>query len=159
MSDRNLDLAQKIIDLALSLGADSADAVVGESASLNVSCRLGQLEDTERSESRELGLRAIIGQQQAFVSGTAVDAEALQRLAERAVEMAKATPADRYCGLAPAERLASKLPNLDLADDHEPAPPNYKPWRRKPKTRHAPWQVLQIRKGPGLPGGVVPRRW
>ena len=59
MSDRNLDLAQKIIDLALSLGADSADAVVGESASLNVSCRLGQLEDTERSESRELGLRAI----------------------------------------------------------------------------------------------------
>ena len=121
MSDRNLDLAQKIIDLALSLGADSADAVVGESASLNVSCRLGQLEDTERSESRELGLRAIIGQQQAFVSGTAVDAEALQRLAERAVEMAKATPADRYCGLAPAERLASKLPSLDLADDHEPS--------------------------------------
>ena len=59
MSDRNLDLAQKIIDLALSLGADSADAVVGESASLNVSCRLWQLEDTERSESRELGLRAI----------------------------------------------------------------------------------------------------
>ena len=121
MSDRNLDLAQKIIDLAMSLGADSADAVVGESASLNVSCRLGQLEDTERSESRELGLRAIIGQQQAFVSGTAVDAEALQRLAERAVEMAKATPADRYCGLAPAERLASKLPSLDLADDHEPS--------------------------------------
>ncbi|GIR46096.1 MAG: hypothetical protein CM15mP55_0720 [Hyphomicrobiales bacterium] len=107
--------------MALSLGADSADAVVGESASLNVSCRLGQLEDTERSESRELGLRAIIGQQQAFVSGTAVDAEALQRLAERAVEMAKATPADRYCGLAPAERLASKLPSLDLADDHEPS--------------------------------------
>ena len=121
MSDRNLDLAQKIIDLALSLGADSADAVVGESASLNVSCRLGQLEDTERSESRDLGLRAIIGQQQAFVSGTAVDAEALQRLAERAVEMAKATPADRYCGLAPADRLAKDLPTLDLADDHEPS--------------------------------------
>ena len=121
MSDRNLDLAQKIIDLALSLGADSADAVVGESAALNVSCRLGQLEDTERSESRELGLRAIIGQQQAFVSGTAVNAEALQRLAERAVEMAKATPADRYCGLAPAERLSRELPSLDLADDHEPS--------------------------------------
>lgn len=121
MSDRNLDLAQKIIDLALSLGADRADAVVGESASLNVSCRLGQLEDTERSESRDLGLRAIIGQQQAFVSGTAVDAEALQRLAERAVEMAKATPADRYCGLAPADRLAKDFPALDLADDHEPS--------------------------------------
>ena len=121
MSDRNLDLAQKIIDLALSLGADSADAVVGESASLNVSCRLGKLEDTERSESRDLGLRAIIGQQQAFVSGTAVDAEALQRLAERAVEMAKATPADRYCGLAPADRLAKDFPALDLADEHEPS--------------------------------------
>lgn len=121
MSDRNLDLAQKIIDLALSLGAESADAVVGESASLNVSCRLGQLEDTERSENRELGLRAIIGQQQAFVSGTAVDADALARLAERAVEMAKATPADRYCGLAPADRLAGDLPALDLADTHEPS--------------------------------------
>ena len=81
MSDRNLDLAQKIIDMTLAMGADSADALVGESASLSVSCRLGVLEDTERSESRDLGLRAIIGQQQAFVSGTAVDADALQRLA------------------------------------------------------------------------------
>ena len=121
MSDRNLDLAQKIIDMTLAMGADSADALVGESASLSVSCRLGVLEDTERSESRDLGLRAIIGQQQAFVSGTAVDADALQRLAERAVEMAKTTPADRYCGLAPADQLATQLPALDLADTHEPS--------------------------------------
>ena len=158
MSDRNLDLAQKIIDLAMSLGADSADAVVGESASLNVSCRLGQLEDTERSESRELGLRAIIGQQQAFVSGTAVDAEALQRLAERAVEMAKATPADRYCGLAPPSVWQANCRTSISPMTMSQAPPNYKPWRKKPKTRHAPWRVLQIRKELGCLGRGT-RRW
>ena len=67
----------------------------------SVSCRMGALEDTERAESRDIGLRAMIGQKQAFVSGSAVDAETLKQLAQRAVDMAQATPEDRYCNFAP----------------------------------------------------------
>ena len=121
MADRNIDLAQQIIDLTLALGADSADAIVGESASLSLSCRKGELEDSERAESRDLGLRAIIGQKQAFVSGTAVDKDALARLAERAVDMARTAPDDPFCGLADAAQLATEFPALDLADSHEPS--------------------------------------
>ena len=120
MADRNIDLAQQIIDLTLALGADSADAIVG-GASLSLSCRKGELEDDERAESRDLGLRAIIGQKQAFVSGTAVDKDALARLAERAVDMARTAPDDPFCGLADAAQLATEFPALDLADSHEPS--------------------------------------
>lgn len=121
MSDANLDLAEKIIDLALKAGADAADALVSDSASLSISCRMGTLEDCERAESRDIGLRAMIGQQQAFVSGSAVDDAALAQLAARAVDMARATPEDRYCGFAPEDRLAQDLPDLDIADTHEPS--------------------------------------
>jgi PmbA protein len=121
MSDANLELAQKIIDMTLKCGADAADAIVSDSASLGMSARNGKLEDTERAESRDLGLRAMIGQQQAFVSGSAIDENALQQLAQRAVDMANTTPADRFCGFAPQDRLAETWPDLDLADPDEPS--------------------------------------
>lgn len=121
MSDANLDLAQKLIDLTLAAGADAADTIVSDSASLSLSCRLGTLEDCERAECRDVGLRAMIGQRQAFVSGSAVDDSALQQLAERAVDMARATPEDRYCGFAPQTLLAKDIPALDIADPHEPS--------------------------------------
>ena len=121
MSDANLALAQKLIELTLKAGADAADTIVSDSASLSLSCRLGTLEDCERAESRDVGLRAMIGQQQAFVSGSAVDDNALQQLAQRAVDMARATPEDRYCGFAPQDRLATDIIDLDIADAHEPS--------------------------------------
>ena len=116
----NIALAHKLIDLTKAAGADAADVLVSDSASLSVSCRMGQLEDTERAESRDIGLRAMIGQKQAFVSGSAVDADALKQLAQRAVDMAQATPEDRYCGFAPEDRLSTEIPALDIADAYEP---------------------------------------
>ncbi|MDG1008041.1 MAG: metallopeptidase TldD-related protein [Alphaproteobacteria bacterium] len=116
----NLALAQQLIELTRAAGADAADVLVSDSASLSVSCRMGVLEDTERAESRDIGLRAMIGQKQAFVSGSAVDDTALQQLAQRAVDMAQATPEDRYCGFAPEDRLTTDIPALDIADDYEP---------------------------------------
>lgn len=116
----NIALAQKLIDLTRAAGADAVDVLVSDSASLSVSCRIGVLEDTERAESRDIGLRAMIGQKQAFVSGSAIDDTALQQLAQRAVDMAQATPEDRYCGFAPEDRLTDHIPALDIADAYEP---------------------------------------
>jgi PmbA protein len=116
----NIALAQKLIDLTCAAGADAVDVLVSDSASLSVSCRMGVLEDTERAESRDIGLRAMIGQKQAFVSGSAIDDTALQQLAQRAVDMAQATPEDRYCGFAPEDRLTDHIPALDIADSYEP---------------------------------------
>ena len=48
----NIALAHKLIELTKAAGADAADVLVSDSASLSVSCRMGALEDTERAESR-----------------------------------------------------------------------------------------------------------
>jgi PmbA protein len=86
-----------------------------------VSYRLGKLEDVERAESYDLGLRVFVGQKVAFVSSTDFSAAALAALPGRAVTMAKLAPEDRYAGLAPTDRLAKAIPELDLEDAAEPS--------------------------------------
>src|SRR3546814_5586529 len=49
--------AQDLVAAARRAGADAADAVYACNASTNVSVRLGALEDVERSEGEEIGLR------------------------------------------------------------------------------------------------------
>ena len=121
MTDSNITLARKIVDMVLAQGAQAADVLVSDSASLGVSVRMGKLEDTERAESRDVGVRAIIGQQQAFVSGSAIDEKSLARLAEQAVNMSRAVPEDRFCGLAEQDALAKNWPDLDIFDATEPS--------------------------------------
>ena len=42
-------------------GASAAEAVFAERASLSVSVRLGALEEVEREEARDLGVRVFVG--------------------------------------------------------------------------------------------------
>jgi PmbA protein len=120
MTDR-ISLLENLIAKAKRLGAEAADAVVFDSVSSSVSYRLGKLEEVERSESQDLGLRVFIGKQQAAVASTDLSARALDQLAERAVAMARTTPEDPYCGLASRELLAKTWPKLDLEDKAEPS--------------------------------------
>jgi PmbA protein len=107
-----------VVQAALRAGADTAEAVLADRAALSVSVRLGKLEEVEREESRDLGLRVFVGRRQAAVSTSALGADAVQRLVERAVAMARLAPEDPYVGLAPAERLWRGGPaDLDLYDE------------------------------------------
>ncbi len=115
-----LNLLGDLIGMACKAGADAADAVAVNSTSLSVSCRLGRPEDLERSESRDIGLRVFIGRSQAIVSSSDDSPGARNAMVERAIAMARLTPEDPFCGLAPAERLARDLPDLDLNDPMEP---------------------------------------
>jgi PmbA protein len=82
---------------------------------------MGKLEEVEREESRDLGLRVLIGRRQASVSGSDLSAGARACLVERAVAMARLAPEDPYAGLAPKERLAKgPWPDLELFDPTEP---------------------------------------
>ncbi|MDZ4867649.1 MAG: metallopeptidase TldD-related protein [Alphaproteobacteria bacterium] len=120
MTDR-ISLLQNLLAKAKRLGAEAADAVVFGSVSSSVSYRLGKLEEVERSESSDLGLRVFIGKRQAAVASTDFSERTLDQLAERAVAMARTTPEDPYCGLAPRELLAKTWPSLDLEDSDEPS--------------------------------------
>lgn len=115
-----LNLITTLIKTAQNKGASAADAISFISNSTSVSSRMGKLENVERSESRGVGLRVIIGKKQAIVSSTDTGPAALEELATRAVSMARLAPEDKYIGLA-EEAILCKIPKeLDLFDAHEP---------------------------------------
>jgi len=114
------DILDRLIGAARSAGADAADALLVQSVSAGVSYRLGKLEDVERAESSDLGLRVFVGGRVAFVSSTDFSPDRLRELPERAVAMARLAPEDKFAGLAPRDLLATSFLQLDLEDSEEP---------------------------------------
>ncbi len=110
---------ETLMRLSLKAGADAADAILIDAASLSVSMRLGKLENLERAESGDLGLRVFVGKKQAIVSSTERSEKTLQELAERAVAMARLAPEDLYCGIASPDEIAKTYPKLEKADTVE----------------------------------------
>ena len=103
---------QKILEHAKVAGAESADVLGVSGTATSIEVRKENLEQVERSESTEFGLRVFVGQKQAVVSGSDVSDASIKLMAERAVEMAAAAPADPYCGLADKSQLA-RIWNID----------------------------------------------
>jgi PmbA protein len=114
------DLAERLVSAAKRAGADQADAIAVRSVSLSVDVRDGDVEESQRSEGDDLGLRVIVGHKQAVVSTNDLKGDGFDALAERAVAMARAAPDDRFAGLADPSLLATKLPDLDLLDPEMP---------------------------------------
>jgi PmbA protein len=117
------DRAQDLVERARRAGADAADAVYGASSSEAIQIRLGKLEDVERSESEHISLRVFCGSRSASIGSSDLSPQALDELAARAFDMARAAPEDAYAGLAPEELLThGPWPDLDLIDPTEPSP-------------------------------------
>jgi PmbA protein len=117
------DRAAALVDRASRAGADAADVLYAGSSSTNVSIRLGALEDVERSEGAEIGLRVFVGSRSASVSSSDLSDAALDALVERATAMAREAPEDPYAGLAPAELLMrGEGPHIDGDDGEDPSP-------------------------------------
>jgi PmbA protein len=111
-----VSLAEKLLKAARAAGADSADAVAMRSMSQSVDVRDGAVEELQRSESNDVGLRVMVGRKQAIVSTNDLSGDGVDALAERAVAMARVAPDDRFIGLADAALLAKNHPDLDLVD-------------------------------------------
>jgi PmbA protein len=116
----SLNMLSDLLAHAKRAGADAADTILFASTSVSVERRLGQMENLERSEARDLGLRVFVGQRSAMVSASNVDPAGFAALAARAVAMAKVVPEDPFSALcdkmAPPEDPAA----LDLVDAQEP---------------------------------------
>ena len=116
-----------LIEAARSAGADAADAIYVGDASTSVQVRLGALEDVERSEGEEIGLRLFVGRRSASVSSSDLSREALLALVECAAAMAREAPEDQYAGLAPEDRLLrGNGPDVAGDDGADPAPTELK---------------------------------
>jgi PmbA protein len=117
----SLDILDDLLRRARKAGADAADALLVDGASVTVAERLGRPEKLERAEGRDLGLRVFLGKRQAIVSSTDFSPKALDELATRAVAMARVVPEDPFCGLAEPGQIATHQPELDLLDPDEPS--------------------------------------
>ena len=116
-------LLDGVVAAAMAAGADAAEAAFAQHAALSVTVRMGALEEVEREESRELGVRVFVGARQASVSGSDVSADGRARLVERVMAMARLAAEDPYAGLAPGALLANGgAADLDLYDPAEPGP-------------------------------------
>ncbi len=125
MSTNLSDLSQQLLSAAKSAGADAADVIAVDGTSINIDVRAGALEQAERSEGIDIGLRVFVGQRSANVSSSDISADTLTTMAERAVFMAREAPEDPYAGLADAAQLATDIDTdrLDLFDpSNEPDP-------------------------------------
>jgi PmbA protein len=119
--------AASLIEMAKKAGADAADALYVGDASTGIQVRLGALEDVERSEGEEIGLRLFVGSRSASVASSDLSGDALAALVERAVAMAREAPEDPYSGLAPDELLL-RDGGVDVEGDDgaDPAPTELK---------------------------------
>lgn len=125
MTDRLADLTGALLAAARKAGADAADAMAVEGTSLSIDVRGGVLEQAERSEGVDIGLRVLVGARQACVSASDTSAGTIAEMAARAVAMAREAPEDPYAGLADPAQLARgwDLATLDMDDPaSEPAP-------------------------------------
>jgi PmbA protein len=141
------DLAERLVAAARRAGADAADALALRSVSLAVEVREGAVEESERSEGDDVGLRAFVGRRQAVVSTNDIKANAAD-LAERAVAMARVAPEDPFAGLADREQLARDVPDLDLLDPNLPTIAEL-----EERARHAETAALAV-KGVTTSGGA-----
>ncbi|MFD1156533.1 TldD/PmbA family protein [Roseovarius aestuarii] len=119
------ELTHALLDAARKAGADAADAMAVQGTSLSIDVRSGALEQAERSEGVDIGLRVLIGQRQANVSASDTRPQTLAALAERAVAMAREAPEDPQVGLADPAQLAKgwDIDALELCDPGpEPSP-------------------------------------
>ena len=75
------NLTQALLEHAIKAGADAADAIAVRGTSTTIDVRGGALEQAERSEGVDIGLRVMIGQRQANVSSSDVKPETMAIMA------------------------------------------------------------------------------
>ncbi len=125
MAEQSLsDLTQALLDAARAAGAPAADAMALDARSVAIDVREGRLEQAERAEGIEIGLRVLFGGKQACVSASDISARTIGAMAQRAVAMAQEAPEDPHVGLADPSQLADdrEASALELADPSpEPA--------------------------------------
>jgi PmbA protein len=151
-------LAQRLVEAARRAGADAADAVAVRGVSQAVEVRDGRVEESERSEGDDVGLRVLVGRRQAVVSTNDISSDGVARLAERAVAMARVAPDDRYAGLADPSLLAHEFPDLDMLDPVTPSVAELE--RRASEAEAAALEVKGVTKSGGASasagiGGMV----
>ena len=108
------ELAQGIVQRAMSGGATAAECIVREGDEFSTVVRLGQVETLKESGSKAIGVRVFYGQRAASTYSSDFSRASLDRMVKSALELAKITSEDPYAGIPEASQLGSLSGDLDL---------------------------------------------
>src|SRR5438094_5200620 len=108
------EVAQDIVRRAMAGGATAAECVVREGDEFSTLVRLGQVETLKESGSRSIGVRVFHGQRSASTYSSDFSREALDRMLNSALELAKITSEDPFGGIPEPSQLGSLSGDLDL---------------------------------------------
>jgi len=112
-----LSLAEDVVRRAKAHGADDADVLVGAATEFESTVREGEIERLVEASSRALGLRVFVGGRPAITYMSDFASEALDRLVEEAVELARITDPDPAAGLPDADEWAQRFEgDLEMFD-------------------------------------------
>ena len=112
----NLEIVKQAVEFAKRAGADQAEAMLGRSRNLSVEVTMGQVETIKQAEDLGIAVRAIVGNRMGLSYATDFDEASLRRVAERAVQVARASDADEFVGFAEP----APFPTVDGFDDDMP---------------------------------------
>ena len=111
-------LSQNIIEKTIKAGATDCDVVLAKGFSKSISYRLGKVEDIEESNGSTFGIRALIGNKQAFISSSDDDENNIDKLIKRLIQMTKLAPEDETACLGDPNLYEKEIQNLNLVQNN-----------------------------------------
>lgn len=117
------NLVALALDEAKRLGVDQAEVAASQDIGLSATARLGDVENLEFTNDRGIGITVYKDSCKGNASTSDITPAAIREAVAKACSFASLTAKDPYSGLADADRMATKLIDLDL--DH--------PWELDPK--------------------------
>ena len=114
--DNMRDVCERILSLAKSKGATSAEVAVSQDTGISVQVRLRDVETVEFNQDGSFGISVYFGQKKGMATTTDTSEQALDAAVEAACNIARFTASDPYAGLADKELMATEFGELEL--DH-----------------------------------------
>ncbi len=111
-------LAGRVLELARAGGATAAETEVSEGFGQTVTVRMGEVETLEYNRDKGISVTVYLGQRKGHAASSDFSEDALRRMVDKALAIARYTAEDECAGLADPELLATEFPDLDL----------YHPW-------------------------------
>jgi PmbA protein len=105
---------EQLLAEASQRGATAAEAGVSASSGLEISVRMGEVETVEHTRDHSLWVTCYFGRRKGSASSSDLTAPALRDAVAQACTIASHTQEDPCAGLAPAELMATDVPDLDL---------------------------------------------
>ena len=114
MSTQNLNLVDKVIELAKKFGSVDTEVVISNISDTTVEARRGNIEFSNVSDNSSISLRVINNKKSALVSTTSEDEKSLKSLVIKAIEIAKNSLENPYDVIAQKNQIADNLKNKNL---------------------------------------------